>query len=282
MRDVLEGIEEDAILGALAEGWGLDAQSAEYAAVGAGSYHWLVTACDATRCFVTVDDLDAKLWLGDTRDAVFEGLTRAFDTARALRDHSLPFVVAPFHAGGGETVRRLGDRHTIALFPFLDGEAAVYGEHDAEGRLAVFELLARLHGATASVASRAASVGLRIPGRHVLDAALRDLDRPWTGGPLSEPAREGLARHAPAIGELLGLADHFAASVAARRADWVITYGEPHAGNVMRTSAGSLLVDWDTTALAPPERDLWMVAGDPAEAEAYAARHGPRDRRRGG
>ena len=37
----------------------------------------------------------------------------------------------------------------------------------------------------------------------------------------------------------------------------------------MRTTGGSVLVDWDTVGLAPPERDLWMVAGDPAEAEAY-------------
>ena len=73
----------------------------------------------------------------------------------------------------------------------------------------------------------AASIGLHIPGRHVLEAALRELDRPWTGGPLSEPAREGLARHAPAIAELLGLADHLAAAVASRRAEWVITPASP-------------------------------------------------------
>ena len=38
-----------------------------------------------------------------------------------------------------------------------------------------------------------------------------------------------------------------------------MTHGEPHAGNVMRTDEGRLLVDWDTVALAPPERDLWML-----------------------
>ena len=39
----------------------------------------------------------------------------------------------------------------------------------------------------------------------------------------------------------------------------VVTHGEPHAGNVMRRSDGRhLLVDWDTVAVAPPERDLWM------------------------
>jgi aminoglycoside phosphotransferase (APT) family kinase protein len=42
----------------------------------------------------------------------------------------------------------------------------------------------------------------------------------------------------------------------------VITHGEPHAGNVMTTPGGLALVDWDTVLLAPPERDLWDMAGD--------------------
>ena len=50
-----------------------------------------------------------------------------------------------------------------------------------------------------------------------------------------------------------------------------MTHGEPHAGNVMRTGAGRVLVDWDTVALAPPERDLWMlVAGGTDAADLYA------------
>jgi len=48
----------------------------------------------------------------------------------------------------------------------------------------------------------------------------------------------------------------------------VITHGEPHPGNVILMPAdgagpargGIMLIDWDTVALAPPERDLWMVA----------------------
>ena len=36
----------------------------------------------------------------------------------------------------------------------------------------------------------------------------------------------------------------------------VITQGEPHPGNVLRTLAGLRLIDWDVSALARPERDL--------------------------
>ena len=62
--------------------------------------------------------------------------------------------------------------------------------------------------------------------------------------------------------ELLSLADRLAAEAEEREAGHVVTHGEPHAANVMRTSGGRVLVDWDTVALAPPERDLWMLVDD--------------------
>ena len=271
MRGLFQGVEESAIVGALHEGWGIDVRSLTYAAVGAGSYHWLVGARDGMRAFVTIDDLDAKLWLGSTRESVLAGLERAFDTARALADHGLPFVTAPVLTGRGETLRRLGPRYTVALFPFVDGEPGRWGEPTAQERAAVFVLLAQLHASTPAVRATATSLGLELPGRHVLEAALRELDEPWTGGPFSEPAREGTARHASAIVELLALADSFAADVEQRGAPWVITHGEPHPGNVMRIGDGYVLVDWDTLALSARERDLWMVVdGDDGGAEAYA------------
>jgi spectinomycin phosphotransferase len=48
----------------------------------------------------------------------------------------------------------------------------------------------------------------------------------------------------------------------------VITHGEPHSANVMRAGADHYLVDWDTVALAPPERDLWMLVEDGADGFA--------------
>ncbi|WP_240918071.1 phosphotransferase [Phycicoccus sp. HDW14] len=40
----------------------------------------------------------------------------------------------------------------------------------------------------------------------------------------------------------------------------VVTHGEPHPGNAVRTATGLVLVDWDTARRAEPERDLWLVA----------------------
>jgi spectinomycin phosphotransferase len=89
MRALPEGLDADAVAAALRDGWGFDVGLAEYAAVGAGSYHWLVADTAGRRRFVTADDLAQKAWLGDTPDAAFDGLRCAFDTAVALRDGGL-------------------------------------------------------------------------------------------------------------------------------------------------------------------------------------------------
>ncbi len=88
-----EDVETSALIGSLADGWRFDVEAIDYAAVGFGSYHWVATDPRGTRRFVTVGDLEQKPWLGDTRETVFDGLMRAFDTAVALRDAGLGFLV---------------------------------------------------------------------------------------------------------------------------------------------------------------------------------------------
>jgi len=55
---------------ALAEGWPIDVAVMRYAAVGGGSCHWAVRDRAGQRRLVTVDDLDDKAWLGDSRPLV--------------------------------------------------------------------------------------------------------------------------------------------------------------------------------------------------------------------
>jgi thiamine kinase-like enzyme len=268
VRATPEGLEVSSVIDALRRGWDFDVGVAEYAAVGAGSYHWQVTDKTGLRGFITVDDLDQKAWLGDVRDVAFDGLRRAFDTSVALRDGGLHFVVAPIPTREGESLRRLDSRYAIALFPFVEGEAGQFGYYggDDDGRRAVVAMLAELHQSSAAVGSTVRATGLDLPGRHHLEAALLELNEAWTGGPLSEPARDAVRDSASELAELLTLADRLAAVAQDFGGGWVVTHGEPHAGNVMRASGGRFLVDWDTVALAPPERDLWMLVGEGTDA----------------
>jgi spectinomycin phosphotransferase len=199
---------------------------------------------------------------------VFDGLRRAFDTALALRESGLDFVLAPTPTKRGETARRIGPRYAIAVFPFVDGRAGEFGRYTPEERTVVYEMLADLHRATRTVAASAPRIGVELPGRRDLEDALRELNQPWVGGPLSEPARLALAAHASDVAELLALAARLAADVTSRGFDWVITHGEPHAANVLTAGEDRWLIDWDTVALAPPERDLWMLEDEDEDGAA--------------
>jgi Phosphotransferase enzyme family len=249
-------ISNERVRSALLEGWGLDTAALDYAPLGAGSYHWLARDADGTRAFVTVDDLDSKTWLGDAREPSFAGLRQAFATASTLREHGLAFVVAPRRSLDGEPLARLDERYTIAVFPFVAGDSGTWGPHDPEALPAVVRALAALHAATPAVHEVARTAGLELPGREHLERALAELDAPWHGGPLSEAARARVTAGAQELAALLDRADELGSSLHGAAA---ITHGEPHVGNVLKTEAGIALVDWDTVALAPPERDLWLV-----------------------
>ncbi|MEW2260845.1 phosphotransferase [Streptomyces sp. NPDC047869] len=68
-----------------------------------------------------------------------------------------------------------------------------------------------------------------------------------------------LAAHAGRIQEWLADFDRYVNTVRGTEANWVVTHGEPHPGNIMRSPAGRWLIDWGTVQIAPPERELWML-----------------------
>lgn len=57
MRDRPDGVTERDVARALADGWGLSAETLRYAPVGGGSYHWVVTGGQRERWFVTIAQL---------------------------------------------------------------------------------------------------------------------------------------------------------------------------------------------------------------------------------
>jgi spectinomycin phosphotransferase len=273
-----EGVGESDLLLALAEGWRIDAATMRYAAVGGGSYHWVVRDACEEPWFVTVDDLDDKAWLGTSRPTVMAGLRSRMEMALALRrEAGLEFVVAPVPGCDGAMIRPVGPRYAVAVFPFLAGIAGRFGEvRPAAERAALIGMLAALHGSTLHGSTRAGSTragstragapvaAIGLAQREALDAALRDLGQPWRAGPFAEPARALLAAAADPLRRLLEIFDRRAEMVRARAS--VITHGEPHPGNVMRVGSRLMLIDWDTVGLGPPERDLWWLIGQAGPA----------------
>jgi spectinomycin phosphotransferase/16S rRNA (guanine(1405)-N(7))-methyltransferase len=237
---------EDLSVESIAAALGMDAAALVYRPVGFGSHHW--SAGD--EWFVTVDDLETKrLTVADSLDAAFERLTSAIDAARALR---ADFVVAPI----GPPVR-VDRRYAAALYPFVAGESFGFGAHQpGEHRDAVLAMLIDVHSATGVPAPPDDFV---VPHRDVLEAALGGAAA-GGAGPFEQRTAALICDNARAVGKLLDRYDTLAAGADPGRA--VLTHGEPHRGNTMRTADGWRLIDWDTALIAPPERDLWLLGGD--------------------
>ena len=258
MRDEPEGVSEQELRLALARGWNLRPAELRYAPVGAGSYHWVARDGHGRRWFLTVDDLDAKSWLGPTRADVYAGLGAALDTARWLRDRAgLGFVAAPEPGADGTTAGRVNPRYSVAVYRYIEGSGWEFGQQlPVPVRDRLVDMLVALHQVTPT--SRVPVARPDLSQRGILEAALGDLGRPWSGGPFAEPARALLAGAAGPVRDLLATFDRLLPGLAASPYQ-VVTHGEPHPGNLMRTRGGLRLVDWDTVGLAAPERDLWSV-----------------------
>ncbi|MEU8606050.1 phosphotransferase [Streptomyces parvulus] len=276
MKEQPEGVYEAELISALADGWAIVVRSVKYLPVGAGSYHWVMIDEAEQPWFVTVDALGTEGVDGDAREGARIRLESAFRTALVLRrDAGLRFVVAPLPTRAGPMVHLVTPWQAVSVRPMVDGEAGLFGVHRAQDLPEVVELLADLHAATAVAAAWAPHTDLSLPGRSGLEEALDALDRPWQGGPFSESTRLLVLAHAGYVRDLLADMDALVGHVQSTTATWVVTHGEPHPGNLVRSRSGLLLIDWDTVQLAPPERDLWMVAAGSADVlRSYTRRTG--------
>jgi spectinomycin phosphotransferase len=267
------GIDDRRLSRALERHWGLAPARLEYLPVGFGDHHWELADRAGRRWFVTVTEL-ASAWRGTGPAAGYADLRAAMDTVVTLAGAGLEFAVAPVPTAAGQALAPLGAAHAITVFPWLAGDFG--GELSAEDQNALIDVLAKLHNAT-PLAQRTAPVRHPdLPTRPVLEAALGELRQPWHGGPYSEPARQLLARHAALLARALAGFEKLAGE-AARSGPPVITHGEPHPGNILRSAGMLFLIDWDTAGLALPERDLWDLAdADSRAAGRYAELTGRR------
>jgi spectinomycin phosphotransferase len=255
-------LDHDTLVHALSR-WGLREPRLVYLPVGFGAHHWRAEGDDGSHSFVTVDDLGAGFQRVPDVDGAFAALERAYRTAAALRDETgLEFVLAPCVDGEGTILRRIGERYAVSVAPFVDGTSSSFGEYETEAeRRRMGELVGRLHFAGDRLPpDLPRRDDCSIPSRDVLDEALATPGEKWGTGPFADAARSMLADRAEALGARLGRYDALAERVRERAHSWVVTHGEPHRANVVVDTNGSRrLVDWDTTLVAPRERDLCMV-----------------------
>ncbi len=256
-----DDLTETTLATALTREWGIAVAALAYQRVGFGSHHWSATDPAGRTWFVTVDDLETRrLSRADPLDDAHQRLGAALDAARALRDAGAKFVVAPVPTAGGTTVSRVSPRYAAALYPYIAGESFPFGEFAGEEhREAVLAMVRDVHAAPDRVRQLAPVDDFAVPHRDALEMVLDGTAA--TGiGPYAERTAELIADHAEDVRAVLARYDDMVARADRSRA--VLTHGEPHAANTMRTGDGWLLIDWESALLAPPERDLWGLGSE--------------------
>ena len=266
MQERPADIRDSDVAAALTRQWALTVEELSYLPVGFGGHHWLAVDQTGSRWFVTVSDLAAP-WVPD--------LPAAMQTAAWLATEAgLEFVVAPVPTTAGQVVGSLDSQHALTLFPHLDAAPSHFADPiDDADRAAIIDLLARLHTA-APKGIQVPSRPLELADRRAIDQALASLDVPWNGGPYAEPGRELLAQFERPLRQAFDRFDGLLSQVREADGPYVITHGEPHLGNLLRTEDGLRLVDWDMIALAQPERDLWWVVASDRDAARYSQQTG--------
>ena len=268
-------LRESALTAALEDGWGIRARSLNYLPVGWGSHHWETRGDDRARWFVTVDELENKRASGS--ESLKDGFARlrgSLRSAVALKAAGYEHVIAPVPARDTEPVVRFGERFAVAVYPFAEGRSFQWGEWTGEARTAALRMLAATHTAPDRVRKDAPAEDFAVDFRDQVEAACSGW-APAESGPYTAPAARLLREHATAVQRRLGRYDGLVDLARALPGRDVLTHGEPHPGNVMLTSDGWRLIDWDTARTAPPERDLWHLdRGDSSVPDAYAAATG--------
>jgi len=187
----------------------------------------------------------------------------AFEAAWQLAQH-LPFAVAPVHTRNARIAVDIAEGLLLTVTPFLESMPFGTGPlvDDAE-RVVVAGLVGELHG---QARPRRLAVWRPRLGRH-LDTGQADLERcltqdVWSGGPWSGPASRLVLDARSVVRAALRRYVLLGAAVTHNIERWVVTHGEPHTGNLLRTADGPRLLDWSTVALAPRERDLREALGE--------------------
>jgi spectinomycin phosphotransferase len=153
-------IDDRQLSRALEKHWGLTPARLGYLPVGFGDHHWELTDAAGRSWFVTVAGLVGG-WRGAGPAAGYVDLRAAMDTVIALAGAGLEFAVAPVPTTDGRALAALGAEHAITVFPYLDGACRdVAPEMPPQDRLAVIDMLARLHSAAPWPVPRHRSVAL--------------------------------------------------------------------------------------------------------------------------
>jgi len=243
-----EDVRDADVLHVVRRHWLPAATAATHLAVGFGAHHWAIDDGRADdggrRLFVTLD--------GAVSRHSAASLEATYAAAAALARAGVPGVWPPIPSRWGPFTVPLGSGR-LSVTRWLDGR-----HPSAEDAVEIGSILAVLHRTPAPLGV--------VEWAPAVDADLPEVLRtrtatPWTAGPFGEQARAAVLARLDDIGTWTRRYVELAAHALEHRSTWVLTHGEPGAHNQLVTAGGRWLLDWESLAVTPRERDLHAVPG---------------------
>lgn len=242
-----EDLTVDHVASHLREHWALEAVAVHYLPAGHGSHNFVARGTDGRSWFVKANRAGPG--------SMFFQAT--YETTAQLHQRGLEFVSAPVRSRSGEVLPRVSDAWDLGLFHHIDGRNP-HLDHPAE-RAQIAQILGRLHEFTPLPvdALRWDPTWLQPELRQIL---IDGLTQRWAGGRYGQMARDLLATNRSGVERLLDQSERLVARTADDDEPYVVTHGEPHAGNTMLDRSGAMhLIDCDAVIVAPRERDLRVL-----------------------
>ena len=182
---------------------------------------------------------------------------------RYLKDHGLEQVVAPLAAAAGDLWVSL-EGFTLIVYPFIDGSPGMEAGLSESQWREFGNVLRRMHASA-------------LPPPLAALLPTETFTPRWSGLVTSLLEQTESARYpdhwqaelavflrgkSKEISALVARAEALGSALRRRPADLALCHADAHTGNVLVSGAGGVfVVDWDSTLLAPKERDLMFVVG---------------------
>ncbi|PRB14445.1 phosphotransferase [Microbacterium sp. MYb62] len=240
-----EGPSADEVLQAVRSTWAPDAAQATYLPVGFGAHHWRIDGSSGPVLFATLD-VPSGFRTAPLIRAAYRGVLE-------LAEGGFGGAVLPRLTRSGEVAVSTGSG-LLSVTPWLEGRSPDETEACASPHAhRVAALLAELH--RSPVPPSAPKWFPRVAPGFAERLSTR-LAAPWTAGPLSSDAHRTISGARADLHDWEKRYAELIAHARSRRDRWVPTHGEPHHANQFLDDHELRLVDWETLAIAPPERDL--------------------------
>jgi spectinomycin phosphotransferase len=244
-------LPDETIIAALRERYGLAVTEIAFLPIGNDASAWVyrVNATDGDVYFL-------KVRKGSLNEP---GLL----VPRTLHEQGVAHIIPPLPTAAGAVWTALGN-FTLILYPFIEGEAAVYAGMEEQHWIAYGAVLRQTHAAVLPPnLTRKMRVETFTPGWiDVVRALGEQMGRRVFADPIEEElAAFWLARRAE-IETLVERAEALGQRLRASAPPLVLCHADIHTWNLLIDTGGKLwVVDWDETVLAPKERDLMFVVG---------------------